>query len=125
MVVLKDFSVIAPEPVTLRIGGGDYVEEVDLTVLPAYVSLKIGEFLTAHPEINDITIEETARFLAGVLGRLNTRIDETFLMERCTETQVAQVFAYLLERQTEERLAWHKAHADSATATGSAEGKNE
>lgn len=102
MAVLKDFSVLVPEPVTVKIGSGEDVQEIDLTIFPAFVSLKMSEFVTGR-KITDIRMGETTAFLADTLGRLNPAITQNFLEMKCTEQQVGEVFVYLLDRHTEER----------------------
>lgn len=75
-----------------------------MTILPAYASLKIGEFITSHPKVWELPITDTIPLMTDVLGRLNKEITEEFLWERCNENQIVGIFQYLIERQLRERL---------------------
>lgn len=101
--VLKDFSTLEPEPVTVRIGNGDDLQEVDLTVFPAFLSLKTAEFVAAHPKILEIKLDESTDYLVDTLGQLNPEITKEFLMEKCSEKQVASLFFYIIQRHLAER----------------------
>jgi len=104
LVVLKDFSVLEPESVVLKIGNREDILEIDLSVFPAFLSLKIGEILDNHDlDLKKISMDDAIQFMASNLGKINPRISEEFLREKCSEQQVAGAFMYLLQRHLEER----------------------
>lgn len=104
MIVLKDFSVLEPDPVIMKFGNGDEIKEVDLTTFPAFLSLKTSSLVMEYEgHIENIPLDAAVKFMAGNLKKLNPEITEDFLWMKCTENQVATNFTYILQRHLEER----------------------
>lgn len=106
MVSLRDFSVLEPEPVIMRFGNGEDIQEVDLSVYPTFLSLKTGELVESYDyQIETIPMGPAIAYMAENLGKLNPRITEEFLWQKCSEKQVANNFTYILQRHLEERVS--------------------
>lgn len=93
-----DLGIVDPEPFILKIGTGENVEEINLPLFPAYMYIKTSQMFKKHPQITEITFEDTMEFLIETLGRENPNITEEFLSTKCTGSQVAAALMVLMNR---------------------------
>jgi len=89
MVVIHDLSTISPEQVIVRIGNGDEIEEIDLTVVPARGTLLLTEATQRHGGWDKIPDAEMIPAIAAICRQSNPRITAEWLETKLTRPQLA------------------------------------
>ena len=89
MVVIHDLSTISPEQVIVRIGNGDEIEEIDLTVVPARGTLLLTEATQRHGGWDKIPDDEMIPAIAAIYGQANPKITAEWLETKLTRPQLA------------------------------------
>lgn len=89
MVVIHDLSTISPEQVIVRIGNGDEIEEIDLTVVPARGTLLLTEATRRHGGWDKIPDAEMIPAIAAICKQANPRITAEWLETKLTRPQLA------------------------------------
>lgn len=84
-----DLSTAAPDPVIVRIGNGDDIEEIDLTLVPAAVSLRLVEATQAHGGYSNIPDSDLLPAIAAICKHTNPAVTESWLRWKCTREQLA------------------------------------
>jgi hypothetical protein len=66
MVEIIDLSTLSPKPVIVRIGNGDEIEEIDLTIVPARGTLLLSEATQRHGGWDKIPDDEMIPAIAAI-----------------------------------------------------------
>ena len=66
MVEIIDLSTLSPKPVIVRIGNGDEIEEIDLTVVPARATLTLTQATQEHGGFDKIPDGEMVMAIADI-----------------------------------------------------------
>lgn len=88
MVVIHDLSTLSPEQVLVRIGNGNEIEEIDLTIVPARATLLISEATQRHGGWDKIPDEEMIPAIAAICQASNDRITADWLETKLTRPQL-------------------------------------
>ena len=89
MVVIHDLSTLSPEQVIVRIGNGDEIEEIDLTIVPARGTLLLSEATQRHGGWEKIPDDEMIPAIAAICGQANPKITAEWLETKLTRPQLA------------------------------------
>jgi hypothetical protein len=89
MVVIHDLSTLSPEQVLVRIGNGDEIEEIDLTIVPARATLLLAEATQKHGGWDKIPDDEMIPAIAAICQQSNPRITAEWLETKLTRPQLA------------------------------------
>lgn len=93
MVVIHDLSTLSPERVIVRIGNGDDIEEIDLTVVSARSTLLLTEATRKHGGWDKIPDDEMIPAIAAVCQQSNPTITPEWLETKLTRPQLAGLTA--------------------------------
>jgi len=96
MVVIHDLSTISPEQVIVRIGNGDEIEEIDLTVVPARGTLLLTEATQRHGGWDKIPDAEMIPAIAAICRQSNPWITAEWLETKLTRPQLAGLTQVIL-----------------------------
>lgn len=96
--MIKDFSTMIPDPVTLRLGRSDQIKDVDLSIVPARSSLKIIRFFQEKGEDEDISAEECISLAADTLHDIDPSITAEWLWSNYSLKRLTEIATYVLER---------------------------
>jgi len=96
MVEIIDLSTISPEQVIVRIGNGDEIEEIDLTVVPARGTLLLTEATQRHGGWDKIPDAEMIPAIAAICRQSNPRITAEWLETKLTRPQLAGLTQVIL-----------------------------
>ncbi len=111
MVVIHDLSTISPEQVIVRIGNGDEIEEIDLTVVPARGTLLLTEATQRHGGWDKIPDAEMIPAIAAICRQANPRITVDWLATKLTRPQLVGLTEVILA-QTFRRWGGGKRNSD-------------
>ena len=89
MVVIHDLSTLSPEQVLVRIGNGEEIEEIDLTIVPARGTLLLSEATQRHGGWDKIPDDEMIPAIAAICQQSNPRITADWLETKLTRPQLA------------------------------------
>lgn len=89
MVEIIDLSTLSPEPVIVRIGNGDEIEEIDLTIVPARGTLLLAQATQKHGGWDKIPDDEMIPAIAAICQQSNPRITAEWLETKLTRPQLA------------------------------------
>jgi hypothetical protein len=89
MVVIHDLSTLSPEQVIVRIGNGDDIEEIDLTIVPARDTLLLTQATQTHGGWDKIPDDEMIPAIAAICQQSNPRITAEWLETKLTRPQLA------------------------------------
>ena len=89
MVVIHDLSTLSPEQVLVRIGNGNEIEEIDLTIVPARATLLLSEATQRHGGWEKIPDDEMIPAIAAICQQSNPRITTDWLETKLTRPQLA------------------------------------
>ncbi len=89
MVVIHDLSTLSPKQVIVKIGNGDEVEEIDLTLVPARATLLFAEATQRHGGWDKIPDDEMVPAIAAICRQSNPRITAEWLETKLTRPQLA------------------------------------
>ena len=89
MVEIIDLSTVSPAPVIVRIGNGDEIEEIDLTIVPARGTLLLSEATQRHGGWDKIPDDEMIPAIAAICRQSNPRITAEWLETKLTRPQLA------------------------------------
>ena len=98
MVVIHDLSTLSPEQVLVRIGNGEEIEEIDLTIVPARGTLLLTQATQKHGGWNNIPDEEMIPAIAAICQQSNPKITAEWLETKLTRPQLAGLTA-VVQRQ--------------------------
>ena len=93
MVEIIDLSTLSPKPVIVRIGNGDEIEEIDLTVVPARATLLLTQATQEHGGWDKIPDDEMIPAIAAICKQANPRITAEWLETKLTRPQLAGLTA--------------------------------
>jgi len=93
MVVIHDLSTLSPEQVLVRIGNGEEIEEIDLTIVPARGTLLLTQATQKHGGWNNIPDEEMIPAIAAICQQSNPKITAEWLETKLTRPQLAGLTA--------------------------------
>ena len=88
MVVIHDLSTLSPEQVLVRIGNGEEIEEIDLTIVPARGTLLLTQATQKHGGWNNIPDEEMIPAIAAICQQSNPAITAEWLATKLTRPQL-------------------------------------
>jgi hypothetical protein len=88
MVVIHDLSTLSPEQVLVRIGNGNEIEEIDLTIVPARATLLLSEATQRHGGWEKIPDDEMIPAIAAICGQANPKITAEWLETKLTRPQL-------------------------------------
>ncbi len=88
MVEIIDLSTLSPKPVIVRIGNGDEIEEIDLTIVPARGTLLLSEATQRHGGWEKIPDDEMIPAIAAICGQANPKITAEWLETKLTRPQL-------------------------------------
>lgn len=88
MVEIIDLSTLSPKPVIVRIGNGDEIEEIDLTIVPARATLLLAEATQKHGGWEKIPDDEMIPAIAAICQQSNPRITADWLETKLTRPQL-------------------------------------
>lgn len=113
--MIRDFTTAIPERVTARLGSGEETIEVDVSIIPAGVHLRIlslmGERTAGDKIHHDILIGITA----AVCAPQHPQVDEAWVQNNCTLSSVDAFCALVFDRLA--ATAWRGERTDKDTAT--------
>ena len=89
MVEIIDLSTLSPKPVIVRIGNGDEIEEIDLTIVPARGTLLLAQATQKHGGWEKIPDDEMIPAIAAICQQSNPRITADWLETKLTRPQLA------------------------------------
>ena len=89
MVEIIDLSTLSPKPVVVRIGNGNEIEEIDLTIVPARGTLLLSEATQRHGGWEKIPDDEMIPAIAAICGQANPKITAEWLETKLTRPQLA------------------------------------
>ena len=89
MVEIIDLSTLSPKPVIVRIGNGDDIEEIDLTIVPARATLLLTEATQRHGGWDKIPDDEMIPAVAAICSQSNPAITAEWLDTKLTRPQLA------------------------------------
>lgn len=89
MVEIIDLSTLSPKPVIVRIGNGEEIEEIDLTIVPARGTLLLAQATQKYGGWDKIPDEEMIPAIAAICTQSNTRITAEWLETKLTRPQLA------------------------------------
>jgi len=89
MVEIIDLSTLSPEQVLVRIGNGDEIEEIDLTIVPARGTLLLTQATQKHGGWDKIPDDEMIPAIATICQQSNPRITADWLEMKLTRPQLA------------------------------------
>jgi len=89
MVEIIDLSTVSPAPVIVRIGNGDEIEEIDLTIVPARGTLLLAQATQKHGGWEKIPDDEMIPAIAAICQQSNPRITADWLETKLTRPQLA------------------------------------
>ena len=89
MVVIHDLSTLSPEQVLVRIGNGEEIEEIDLTLVPARGTLLLTQATQKHGGWDKIPDDEMIPAIATICQQSNPRITADWLEMKLTRPQLA------------------------------------
>lgn len=89
MVEIIDLSTLSPTPVIVKIGNGDEIEEIDLTIVPARGTLLLSEATQRHGGWEKIPDDEMIPAIAAICQQSNPRITAEWLETKLTRPQLA------------------------------------
>jgi hypothetical protein len=89
MVEIIDLSTLSPKPVIVRIGNGDDIEEIDLTIVPARGTLLLAQATQKHGGWDKIPDDEMIPAIAAICQQSNPKITAEWLETKLTRPQLA------------------------------------
>jgi len=89
MVEIIDLSTLSPKPVIVRIGNGDEIEEIDLTIVPARGTLLLAQATQKHGGWDKIPDDEMIPAIAAICQQSNPKITAEWLETKLTRPQLA------------------------------------
>jgi hypothetical protein len=89
MVEIIDLSTVSPAPVIVKIGNGDEIEEIDLSIVPARATLLLSEATQRHGGWGKIPDDEMIPAIAAICQQSNPRITADWLETKLTRPQLA------------------------------------
>ena len=84
-----DLSTLSPKPVIVRIGNGDEIEEIDLTIVPARGTLRLNDATQRHGGWDKIPDDEMVPAVAAICQQSNPKITAEWLSTKLTRPQLA------------------------------------
>ena len=88
MVEIIDLSTVSPAPVIVRIGNGDEIEEIDLSIVPARATLLLSEATQRHGGWEKIPDDEMIPAIAAICQQSNPKITAEWLATKLTRPQL-------------------------------------
>lgn len=88
MVEIIDLSTLSPKPVIVRIGNGDDIEEIDLTIVPARGTLLLAQATQKHGGWDKIPDDEMIPAIAAICQQSNPKITAEWLETKLTRPQL-------------------------------------
>ena len=88
MVEIIDLSTLSPKPVIVRIGNGDEIEEIDLTIVPARGTLLLAQATQKHGGWDKIPDDEMIPAIAAICQQSNPKITAEWLATKLTRPQL-------------------------------------
>ncbi len=88
MVVIHDLSTLSPEQVIVKIGNGDDIEEIDLTIVPARATLLLADATQRHGGWDKIPDDEMIPAIAAICSQSNPKISADWLDTKLTRPQL-------------------------------------
>jgi len=89
MVEIIDLSTLSPKQVIVKIGNGDDIEEIDLTIVPARATLLLADATQRHGGWDKIPDDEMIPAIAAICQQSNPRITAEWLETKLTRPQLA------------------------------------
>ena len=89
MVEIIDLSTLSPKPVIVRIGNGDEIEEIDLTIVPARGTLLLTQATQKFGGWDKIPDDEMIPAIAAICKQSNPKITAEWLETKLTRPQLA------------------------------------
>lgn len=96
MVVIHDLSTLSPEQVLVRIGNGEEIEEIDLTIVPARGTLLLTQATQKHGGWDKIPDDEMIPAIAAICRQSNPRITADWLATKLTRPQLVGLTEVIL-----------------------------
>ncbi len=96
MVEIIDLSTLSPKPVIVRIGNGEEIEEIDLTIVPARGTLLLTQATQRHGGWDKIPDEEMIPAIAAICRQSNPQITTEWLETKLTRPQLAGLTQVIL-----------------------------
>ena len=96
MVEIIDLSTLSPKPVIVRIGNGDEIEEIDLTIVPARGTLLLAQATQKHGGWDKIPDDEMIPAIAAICMQSNPKITAEWLSTKLTRPQLAGLTQVIL-----------------------------
>ena len=96
MVEIIDLSTLSPKPVIVRIGNGDDIEEIDLTIVPARGTLLLAQATQKHGGWDKIPDDEMIPAIAAICQQSNPKITAEWLSTKLTRPQLAGLTQVIL-----------------------------
>lgn len=88
MVEIIDLSTLSPKPVIVRIGNGDEIEEIDLTIVPARGTLLLAQATQKYGGWDEIPDDEMIPAIAAICQQSNPKITAEWLETKLTRPQL-------------------------------------
>ena len=96
MVEIIDLSTLSPTPVIVKIGNGEEIEEIDLTIVPARGTLLLSEATQRHGGWDKIPDDEMLLAIAAICQQSNPKITAEWLETKLTRPQLAGLTQIIL-----------------------------
>ena len=88
MVEIIDLSTLSPKPVIVRIGNGDEIEEIDLTIVPARGTLLLAQATQKHGGWDKLPDDEMIPAIAAICQQSYPKITAEGLARKLTRPQL-------------------------------------
>ena len=89
MVEIIDLSTLSPKQVVVKIGNGDDIELIDLTIVPARATLLLADSTQRHGGWDKIPDDEMIPAVAAICRQSNPTITAEWLETELTRPQLA------------------------------------
>lgn len=96
MVETIDLSTVSPAQVIVKIGNGDEIEEIDLSIVPARATLLLSEATQRHGGWDKIPDDEMIPAIAAICQQSNPKITAEWLESKLTRPQLAGLTQVIL-----------------------------
>ena len=89
MVEIIDLSTLSPKQVVVKIGNGNEIEEIDLTIVPARATLLLTQATQKYGGWDKIPDGEMIPAIAAICKQSNPKITAEWLETKLTRPQLA------------------------------------
>lgn len=93
-----DLSTISPPQFVVKIGNGDDIKEIDLTIVPAALTLGLEEASAKYGSISLIPDEQMIDIVACICRHSNPEVTAEWLWKKCTKPQLVLLSRVVIDQ---------------------------